>query len=75
MKVPSGPGVPVGTPDVFFCIDGFYGFVEVKASKTAKFQPLQKERVEKLNEWSWAKVVYPSIWDEVKQELDSLLAN
>jgi Holliday junction resolvase len=74
-KVQAGPGVPTGTPDVFFCKEGFYGFCELKSSAKSKFQPLQKERLEKLHDWSWAKAVYPQNWQEIKIELDNLLAD
>lgn len=69
----GGAGVPVGTSDVFFCVEGFYGFIEVKASKKAKFQPLQKEFIDKMIEWSWAKAVYPENWPETKVELEKML--
>lgn len=70
MKTQPGPGTPVGVADVFFCKEGFYGWIEVKASKTAKFQPLQREFLVKMDNWSWAKAVYPANWEEVKAELD-----
>lgn len=73
MVIQPQAGIPTGTSDIFFCKEGFYGFIEVKASKTAKFQPLQKEFVEKMNDWSWAKVVYPDNWAETKAELSTLL--
>lgn len=73
MKTTPGPGVPKGTSDIFFALEGFYGFIECKASKTAKFQPGQKEFIAKMNEWSWARVVYPAIWSEVQKELTELL--
>lgn len=73
IKHQAGPGVPRGCPDLSFYTEGFYGFIEVKASKTASFRPLQKETVEKLNKMSWARVVYDSNWPEVKSDLDSLL--
>lgn len=73
IKTQAGPGVPRGCPDIIFLYEGFYGAIEVKASKTSRFQPLQKETIEKLDNWSWAKVVYPANWPEVKKELDSLL--
>jgi len=67
------PPAPTGTADVFFCYEGFYGWLECKQSKTSKFQPLQKEFITKMNDWSWAKVVYPSNWEEIKYELERLL--
>lgn len=69
----AGPGVPLGTPDIFFCYEGFYGFIEVKASKKAKYQSLQKEQIKQLNEWSWAKVVYPENVEEIIAELEQIL--
>lgn len=69
----AGAGVPSGTADVFFCIEGFYGFIEVKASAQAPFQPLQEPFLAKMNNWSWAKAVYPENWEETKQELLKLL--
>jgi Holliday junction resolvase len=69
----SGSGVPTGTSDIFFCIEGFYGFIEVKRSEKAPFQPLQEPFLEKINEWSWAKAVWPENWLEVKYELEGIL--
>lgn len=66
-------GVPTGCPDVVFFKEGFYGFIEVKASQKAPFQPLQKETLAKLDEWSWAKAVYPENWDAMQKELVFLL--
>lgn len=62
-----------GVADIFFCKEQFYGFIEVKKSKTAKRRPGQKEFVDKMNEWSWAKIVWPEIWEDTKKELDELL--
>lgn len=69
----GGGGVPAGTADIFFCIEGFYGFIEVKKSKTAKFQPLQPEFLDKIAKWSWSRAVYPENWDEVRAELENIL--
>lgn len=73
MTITVQPGIPNGTPDVFFCKEGFYGWLECKKSKNSKFQPLQKERLAKLDEWSWAKVTYPSNWDEIREELEKMV--
>lgn len=73
MTITVVPGVPQGTPDVFFCKEGFYGFAEVKANKKSKYQPLQKERIAKLMDWSWAKVVYPENWEDIREELEGIL--
>lgn len=69
----SGPGTPTGTSDIFFCTEGFYGFIEVKKSAKAPFQPLQPEFLAKMAEWSWAKAVYPENWLEIKVELEFML--
>ena len=68
-------GVPVGTPDISFYKEGFYGFIEVKSSKKARFQPLQKSAIDKLDGWSWCKVIYPENWPEMQSSLEKLLAD
>ncbi len=74
MKVQAGPGVPNGTADVFFCKEGFYGWLECKQSKSSKKQPGQEAFVEKMDGWSYAKFVWPGKrWDEVKAELSEML--
>ena len=74
IKLSAMPGVPSGIPDVLFLMDGGgWGFIEVKASAKAKFQPLQKEWVKKLDAMYWARVAYPENWDEIKAELENLI--
>jgi hypothetical protein len=73
MVIQPQAGIPSGTSDIFFCKEGFYGFIELKATKKSPFQPLQKEFVAKMNRWSWAKVVYPEIWEETKAELKKII--
>ncbi len=62
-----------GTPDIIFMKEGFWGAIECKASKNAKFRPNQKEMIEKMNEWSWAVVAYPENWGKIKEELEGIL--
>lgn len=69
----AGAGVPTGTSDIFFCLEGFYGFIEVKASLKSAFQPLQQDFLLKMNQWSWAKAVSPENWPEVYAELETML--
>lgn len=66
-------GIPSGTADIFFCKEGFYGFIELKASKSSPFQPLQREFIKRMDDWSWARVVYPENWEETKEELGQIL--
>ena len=73
IKNTANPGVPMGCPDLVFFKEGFYGFLEVKPSKSARFQVLQKETIHKLDQWSYAKVVYPENWIEIQNELVVLL--
>lgn len=73
IKTRPGGGTPVGCPDIIFMLEGFYGCLESKASPKARYQPLQKETLEKLNNWSWAKRVDPSNWDEIREELEIIL--
>lgn len=72
-KMRIAPGVAEGTPDRLFLKEGFWGFLEVKASKDAPFRPLQKEKIKKYNDWSYARAVYPENWEEVKAELEKIL--
>lgn len=65
--------VPTGCPDLFFFKEGFWGAIEVKASPKAPYQVLQKETLEKLNAWSWAKRVDPTTWPAIKAELELML--
>lgn len=67
------PGIPDGCSDILFMLEGFWGAIEVKDSPTAKWQPLQKETLEKFDNWSWARRVDPTNWDTIKQELEGML--
>lgn len=74
IKLPAAPGVPSGIPDVLFLIDGGgWGFLEVKSSPTAKFQPLQKQWIKKLDAMYFARVVYPENWEDIKKEIVSVI--
>lgn len=73
MKITPMAGVPTGASDLFFCKDGFYGFLECKKSKIAKRQPGQEAFVKKMNEWSYAKMIWPANWEETKAELGEML--
>lgn len=66
-------GAPVGCPDIFFFLEGFWGAIEVKDSPEARYQPLQEVTLLRLNNWSWAKRVDPTNWLEVRAELENIL--
>lgn len=73
LKTKPGLGTPVGTPDVLFFLEGFWGAIECKAEEGSAFQPLQEERIKQFNEWSWARVAHSGNVDEVIAELESIL--
>lgn len=76
MKIQAGSGVPQGTADLFFAREGFYGFLELKATKNSKKQPHQQEFIDKMDDWSYARFVWggkDSNWPEVKAELKEML--
>lgn len=70
IKTTASPGVPRGCPDIIAFYDGCVIIIEVKASAKARFQPLQKTTLDKLEDWfKFVYVVHPDNWDEVKAEL------
>lgn len=73
MKTHPGLGTPTGVADIFFCKEGFYGWLEAKGSARAKKQPGQERFVEKMDEWSFARFVHPDNWEQVKAELEPML--
>lgn len=72
-KLEQNATTSVSRPDILFLKEGFWGAIEVKKSAKARFQPGQKQMIEKLNEWSWCKAVYPENFEETKKELTNLL--
>lgn len=73
-KMQQNATTQAGVADIFFCIEGFYGFIEVKKSKSAKRRPGQKEFIEKMDGWSWARIVWPGeCWENTKKELEEIL--
>lgn len=67
------PGIPDGCSDIIFMLEGFWGALEIKKSPKAKWQPIQKETLEKFDEWSWGKRVDPTSWPEIRAELETIL--
>lgn len=72
-KMQQNATTQAGVSDLFFCYEGFYGFLEVKRSKTAKRRPGQEAFVRKMDEWSYARVVWPENWPEIQKELKEML--
>lgn len=70
---PGTPGIPTGCPDIIALYEGFWAVFECKASRTSSFQPLQKETLARLADWSYAYVVYPENYDDVIAELERML--
>lgn len=63
-----------GFPDTICVFEGIVIFIEFKASKRAKYQPLQKEWVAKLNEkCHYAYIVFPENADEVYNEIKEIV--
>lgn len=72
-KMQMNATTKAGTPDLMWCYKSSYGFIEVKRSSNAKFQPGQKEMIENLGKWTFAKVVFPENFDIVKEEIDKII--
>lgn len=73
IKTHPGFGTPSGAPDVLFFKEGFYGAIECKASRTSKWQPLQKETLAKFDAWSYGRALYPENYDKIVAELETML--
>ena len=73
IKTRPGVGTPDGCPDIIALLEGLWIALEVKGSAKAQYQPLQKATLEKLDDWSWAKVVYPDNWEDVRAALELML--
>lgn len=73
IKTRPGVGTPDGCPDIIALSQGLWLAIEVKGSPTAKYRPLQRETVEKLDSWSWCRRVDPSNWLAIRAELEMML--
>jgi len=70
IKTSPGAGTPAGCPDIIALLEGCWMAIECKASSRSKYQPLQRETLDKLDQWGWAKTVHPQNWGEIKEELE-----
>lgn len=73
LKYEANATTRAGVADVFFCKEGFYGFLECKKSKNSSLRPGQKQFIQKMNDWSYGAITYPENWDKVKTELKPML--
>lgn len=73
IKTRPGAGTPDGCPDIIALSGGLWLAIEVKSSERSKYQPLQRETLDKLDSWSWAKRVQPENWLTIKHELEAML--
>ena len=74
LQYQQGVGTVKGFPDTIVIAEGITFFIEFKASKRAKFQPLQKEWIKKLNNnghFAW--VMYPENEKEIMDEIKRIL--
>lgn len=71
----QGVGIPKGFPDTSVLLpEGLTIYIEFKASKRAKFQPLQKEWIKRLTDRQYfAYVVYPEISDDIMEQIKRLI--
>lgn len=62
-----------GFPDILIIFENKWAFLEVKASAKAPKRPHQEEYVNKLNEMSFAAIIYPENKEEVLHDLEQAL--
>ena len=73
LKYEQNATTRAGVADVAFFHEGFYGFLECKKAKTSPLRPGQKQFIQKMDDWSYGKIVYPENWDIIKKELGEML--
>ena len=73
LKYEQNATTRAGVADVFFCKEGFYGFIETKAAENSKLRPGQQAFIDKMNDWSYGRIAYPGNWPEIQAELGEML--
>lgn len=63
-----------GVPDLIFLYNDHWATLECKRSKKAPHQPNQDYYVEKMNDMSFSRFVYPENKEEVLNELEQSFA-
>jgi Holliday junction resolvase len=70
IKNRSGPGVPVGCPDITFLYEGAWGVIEVKAHSKSPYRVGQELTLARLADWSpFVFTVHPDNWHYTQEEL------
>jgi hypothetical protein len=69
MVVKLDPDYIQGIPDILVLYKNKWAVLEVKRSKNAKHQPNQNYYVEKMDNMSFSRFIYPENKDEVLSEL------
>lgn len=59
------PAYRQGMPDLVILWEKYWASLEVKAHATAGLQPNQEHYIERLNDMSFAAIIYPEIEEEV----------
>lgn len=65
----NDPNYLQGIPDLEIIHEGKYAFLETKREQNAKHRPNQDYYVDKLNNWSFARFIFPENEAEVLNEL------
>ena len=68
--IKSDPEFREGIPDLFIFFNDRWAALEVKRSKKASHRPLQDYYVEKCNEMSFARFIFPENKTEVLNDLE-----
>lgn len=71
-----GCEVFVSGADIVFVIEGFWGVLHLKQTRSEKLTDRLKKKLQKLGDWSYSEVVWggkSSNWTKVKDELEELL--
>lgn len=77
------PGIPTGTPDILVLIPGG-GWLTFETkdknpyrvdgiARKGAFRPLQQETIKKLDDMYYSRVIWPEIWDKIKEETNQII--
>lgn len=62
-----------GVPDYLVIYRTRWMFLEFKASRTSPYRPLQREWLDRLSEWGYAKRVSPEVADVILLEIERII--